>query len=235
MFIDVTGRRKAEKDLRFAYEQVTATEEELRAQYNELSHAQEEIVHRQQQFEEITATVPGVVYQFSVLPDGMRELSVVNTDSASRIFRMDVGEGNLLQQLLAHIHPDDRERFRQSIDEAVAQESDWSFEGRFIKPSGETIWFQGMSRSTRHGDTPVYSGVFLDITARKKIETSLQESEERYRLITENSPEMIYFLDTAGYARYVNDVTARALNTNPATLTGKTCLMSCLLRPHRRS
>jgi len=221
MFIDITGRKKAEKDLRFAYEQVTATEEELRAQYNELSHAQEEILHRQQQLEEITTTVPGVVYQFSVLPDGTREFSFVNTHSASRIFGMEVSEDGLLQHLVAHIHPDDRERFVQSIDEVIARESDWSFEGRFIKPSDETIWFQGMSRPARHGDTLVYSGVFLDITARKKIETSLQESEERYRLITENSPEMIYFLDTAGYARYVNDVTARALNTDPASLTGK--------------
>jgi len=221
MFIDITGRKKAEEDLRSAYEQVTTTEEKLRKQFNELSDAQEEILLRQQQLEEITTTVPGVVYQYSVLPDGTRDFSFVNTDSARRIFGMDGTADRFLQYMVTHIHPDDRERFKQSIDEVVAGESDWSFEGRFIKPSGEMIWFQGMSRPARHGDTLVYSGVFLDITARKTIETSLQESEELYRLVTENTPEMIYFLDTAGYARYVNDVTARALNSDPTTLTGK--------------
>ena len=218
MFIDITGRKRAEKDLRSAYEQVATTEEELRAQYEELSQAQEELVQRQQQLEEITSTVPGAVYQFSVLPDGTRELSFVNVRTAGSLFGLDFAKGDLLQQLFAHIHPDDRARFGQSIDEAVARESDWNFEGRFIKPTGETIWFQGMSRPARHGDTLVYSGVFLDITSRKEIETSLVESEERYRLITENSPEMIYFIDTGGYARYVNDATARALNTDPASL-----------------
>lgn len=229
MFIDITRRKRAELDLRAAYERVASTEEELRSQYNELARAQGELVHRQEQLEEITATVPGVVYQFSVLPDGTRDLSFVNTKTAGTLFGLDSAEGDLIQQLTAHIHPDDRGQFERSIDEMVAQESDWSFEGRFIKPSGETIWFQGMSRPARHGNNLVYSGVFLDITSRKKIETALRESEERYRLITENSPEMIYFLDTKGYTRYVNTVAARMLNEDPTSLIGKP--LSEILQP----
>ena len=221
MFIDVTEKKRAELDLRAAYEQVASTEEELRAQYNELAHAQEELVQRQQQLEEITATVPGAVYQFSILPDGTRDLSFVNARTAGSLFGLDFAKGDLLQQLTAYIHPDDRERFKRSIDEVATQERAWDFEGRFIKPTGETIWFQGMSRPARHGDTLVYSGVFLDITSRKEIETTLQESEERYRLISENSPDMIYFVDPEGYVKYINSRAADLMQAAPEELEGK--------------
>ena len=46
----------------------------------------------------------------------------------------------------------------------------WNFEGRFIKPSGETIWFQGIGSPVVGGSEWVYSGVLLDITERKRQE-----------------------------------------------------------------
>ena len=61
----------------------------------------------------------------------------------------------------------------------------WEFEGRFTKPSGETIWFQGISNPVRHGDELVFSGVLLDIMGQKQTEEILRESEEESRSLIE--------------------------------------------------
>jgi len=221
MFTDITGRKQMETELHAAYEQVASAEEELRMQYNDLARAQEELTRRQQQLEEIAATVPGVVYQFTVYPDGRRALTYTNAKTAQQLFGLGAEHGDLFLQLAEHIHPGDRQRFEASIDEVIEKKEGWNFEGRFIKPSGELIWFQGLSNPAQHEKALVYSGVLLDITARKKTERDLRESEERYRLITENSPDMVYFVDPDGYIRYINAQAARVLDANPGNLTGK--------------
>ena len=63
--------------------------------------------------------------------------------------------------------------------------------------------------------------VVRDVTDRKKAEESIKESEEKYRLLAESSPEMIYFIDTKGYVTYVNKVAAEQFHAPAQELIGK--------------
>jgi len=56
---------------------------------------------------------------------------------------------------------------------------------------------------------------------RKRAKDALMESAEQYRLLAENSPEMIYIVDANGYVRYVNSVAARQFNAPPDAIAGK--------------
>jgi PAS domain-containing protein len=63
--------------------------------------------------------------------------------------------------------------------------------------------------------------VGLDITERKEIKEILQSSEQKYRLLAESSPEMIYMVDKDGFIQYANTVTLSSFNQNAEQFIGK--------------
>ncbi len=62
-------------------------------------------------------------------------------------------------------------------------------------------WFEARARSL--GDD-LFSVLFLDITARKKALAKLVQSEERFRLLADASPHMLWIADLDGTAEYFN-------------------------------
>jgi PAS domain S-box-containing protein len=60
-----------------------------------------------------------------------------------------------------------------------------------------------------------------DITERKRMEEALRESEEKYRILAEASPEMIYLVDVQGIVRYVNSAATAMLKGGRGAVIGK--------------
>ena len=88
-------------------------------------------------------------------------------------------------------HPDDQARVLEGYRNALSTGQDYfECEYRIIRPDGELRWIAGRARIARDAaGVPVrYSGVDLDITARKAAEAALRESEERLRLVFDQSP-----------------------------------------------
>lgn len=78
-----------------------------------------------------------------------------------------------------HIHPEDRERTRQTIAESNEHDLPYDIEYRTISPDGREKWIRAMGRTfyDRHGRPKSFDGLTLDITERKG-------AEERERRIT---------------------------------------------------
>lgn len=86
------------------------------------------------------------------------------------------------------IHPEDRLRVWDQIQEAVASGKAFELEYRIRTRSGEEkwVWERGIGvPSKAHRDTEL-EGFISEITERKRMEHALQESEERYRAVVEN-------------------------------------------------
>ena len=198
----IIKRKHAENDKQAAYEQVAAAEKELRSRYDELATAQGELRSRKEQLEEIAATVPGVVYQFGIKPDGTSHLYFVSLSAAEKIFGFDHTDDDLFRWMTNHVHPGDRARFTESIDEVVRKRTGWNFEGRMVKPSGETIWFQGISNPVARDSELIFTGVLLDITVRKNTETALFESEEKYRTLVEHTRDGVFIAQDSRLVYY---------------------------------
>ncbi len=98
----------------------------------------------------------------------------------------------------------------------------WHFEGRFVKPYGETIWFCGMASPVVHGDELVYSGVLLDITKRKTAEKMLLDSEEKFRSLADHLHESILIVDYEGTILFANNAAVRIIEAGDRfSLLGK--------------
>jgi diguanylate cyclase (GGDEF)-like protein/PAS domain S-box-containing protein len=63
--------------------------------------------------------------------------------------------------------------------------------------------------------------VVRDISARRRAEDSLRASEERFRSLSQNAPDIIYTLDQDGGFTYVNPAWERILGHAPAQVLGR--------------
>ena len=72
--------------------------------------------------------------------------------------------------------------------------------------------------------------IFMNALQRNRVERALRDSEARYRLMAENSTDIISRTTTSGVILYASDASRRLLGYDPAELVGK----SANLGPGRR-
>jgi PAS domain S-box-containing protein len=102
------------------------------------------------------------------LPDFVLDAS----DTCKAFFGRCPHEAFSYQDLLAAVHPDDRERRTAMLDHAINTGTDYSIEYRNIWPDGSQHWVDVRARARRRPDGGIKSlvGVCSDITARKTAE-----------------------------------------------------------------
>jgi PAS domain S-box-containing protein len=109
------------------------------------------------------------------------------------------------------------------LEKALSGETVVSPDMRFRAPAtGKSGWTVGTYAPHKNAGGEIIGviGLVRDITQRKKAEDSMRESEEKYRILAESSPEMIYLIDKEGVVRYVNK-TGLAMFKGGAAVIGK--------------
>ncbi|MEH2250539.1 PAS domain S-box protein [Nostoc sp.] len=88
---------------------------------------------------------------------------------------------------LDNVHPDDRDRATQQIEQLLSGSQFISAEYRILPSDGSVrwIWNRGFAIYDQQGKVDYYGGISEDITERKLAEESLQESEARLSLALE--------------------------------------------------
>ncbi|MFX1574721.1 MAG: PAS domain S-box protein [Promethearchaeota archaeon] len=105
------------------------------------------------------------------------------------------------------IHPEDKEFV---IDQAKKKESGEKnvvnqYKYRLIRKDGEIRWIENFSKTINYKERPADLIMSIDITDSIKAGHKLKESEEKFRLINENTYDLIAIIDSTFQYFYVND------------------------------
>ncbi len=103
------------------------------------------------------------------------------------------------------IHPDDREKVWQKVQQAVQNKKPFEMEYGITAKNGEERWVWERGQAVNiNGDMPVLEGFISDITAIKMASQELRKSEALKNSIIESSHDCIKLLDTAGNLLFIN-------------------------------
>lgn len=122
------------------------------------------------------------------------------------------------------IHPADRERERAAFARAIDpdQRALYSTEYRLIGLDGVERIVHAVGRAffNEAGEPAALTGVLADLTSRRRAEDALREREMEFRMLAENSPDIIARFDRDRRFLYVNGSVQRLIGIRPDALNG---------------
>jgi len=129
-----------------------------------------------------------------------------------------------LDPLMAMTHPDDAAAAQDRLKaQFVTGEPDHNSITRILPPHGETRYLLGNSRAERAEDGTVIAivGTLVDVTEQKRAEAAVAESEERFRRLAVNAPDIIAESRLDGILTYVSPACAAITGFTPEELVGR--------------
>lgn len=128
--------------------------------------------------------------------------------------------------LQASIHPDDVERRKATIAQAIATGREYDIEYRTVWPDGSVHWVEIRGHVVRDaaGQPLRMTGVSSDITERKTAEEAaraaeLIASEKRFRAIFDTAFQLTWLLDLEGRIIVANQTALHAIGSSDAAGT----------------
>jgi PAS domain S-box-containing protein len=112
------------------------------------------------------------------------------------------------------VHPDDRGRVKQDAREMLRGERTSPHVFRIVTKTGEVRWVMETVTSIMYDGNPAILGNSMDITERKRAEELLQQSENLYRTIFENTGTATIIIE--------EDTIISLVNTEFVKMTGYT-------------
>jgi PAS domain S-box-containing protein len=139
-----------------------------------------------------------------------------------RIFGLEPGPEPALEGAMAMIHPDDRATADEALDHALRTGEPSSNTTRLTWSNGEIRHISGrmVCEKNDRGEVSAVFGVLIDVTDQKRVELALVESEARYRLLADQSMDVILRVGAGDIIRYVSP-SCRRYGYEPEDLVGR--------------
>ena len=105
-----------------------------------------------------------------------------------------------------------------AADEGVT----FAFRVRWLAKDGSTVWTDHRCRRVRDGDGRVMLfGAARDVTELVRLEGQLRDEADRYRLLSENSLDVVYRAGIDGLITWASPSVQKALGWHPDELVGR--------------
>ncbi|MDY9927713.1 PAS domain S-box protein [Methanosarcina sp.] len=189
MFTDITGRKEAETKLK---ETLDNLENLIKERTAELEKAYKSLKESEKGLAEAQRIAHIGNWDWDIAAD-----KVYWSDEMYRIFGRDPQQSGLTyDELLNYVHPDDRDYMDNAVKKGLKGEP-YGIDHRIILANGEerTVHVQSEIIFDEKNIPVRVKGTTQDVTERKKAEKALELSEERYRIITEQTGQLVYDYD----------------------------------------
>lgn len=119
---------------------------------------------------------------------------IERSGESAEILGVEQGAAVTGESVSAMVHPADKERLETAMAKLTVETPRLKIAYRIIRPDGETIWLDRNSRAyfDENGKIKRIVGMVVDITERKRGEEAIKESEQRFRLVADTAPVMIW-------------------------------------------
>jgi len=166
----------------------------------------------------VAAETTDILFIFRVFPDMACEYM---SPSVTALVGYEPGDAYADPTIIATIvDPRDLEVLH-GVDE-LPMGSSYDFEARWVAKDGRTVWMQERLRKVLRDDgSVVLYGAARDITAHRRMEANLAETEELYRVIAENSLDVVYRADMAHHVTWVSPSVTEILGWDVEEFIGK--------------
>jgi len=183
-------------------ERIKGLESALAQSFTAFSVLQE----REEQYRMLVENLPDVIWTAD--SDGQRVYVSPRVEEVSGFTPQEIYSAGE-EFWFGRIHPDDRGMVRAAYGNLLKKGTAFGLEYRILRRDGAWIWLNDRAflRATKEGKRLAH-GVFRDVTARKRAEEELRQSEEKYRDLFDSAVDAIFILDQD--FRYV-DVNHRAV------------------------
>src|SRR6202035_3421737 len=127
------------------------------------------------------------------------------SEETYNIFEHDRAVKPTLELVFQRIHPDDRDLVQQALDSATKEETDFDIEHRLLMPDGSVKHLHVLARAlkTSSGDLE-FVGAVTDVTAAKRAEEKIRQSERELRQVLDLAPQHIGEFGHGGSRLYTN-------------------------------
>ena len=193
--VDITDRKKAEKLLRDSEER----------------------------YRRITNTVTDYIY--TVYFDKGQPVKTVHSEACLAVMGYRPEEFSADQNLWINmVYPEDREAVKRQVLQCTSGHGVGDIDHRIIHKDGSIRWVKStlVPHFDLSGTILSYDGLVKDVTERKKVESALIESEEKYRLLFEEAIDSIFVADVeTGIITDCNQAALKLVEKQKSELIGK--------------
>lgn len=167
-------------------------------------------------FRSLTTATSQIVWSTSV--DGR----VLEDSSSWRAFTGQTFEEYKEFGWLNAVHPDDRNQSAQIWTQAVAIKNLYETEYRLRSAAGNYryFWARGVPVLAKDGSIHEWIGTCTDITDRKQTESTLAESEAKFRYLVENATDLIWSCTLEGTLTYLSPSYKAMAGYDPSEFLG---------------
>jgi PAS domain S-box-containing protein len=222
--LEVGNVQALQEKLREANDELSASNEELLTINQVLSENESSLLEARQALElrEQQLLEAQAISRTGSFVWNIQENKVSFTQEYARIFRIRTDEPYTFEKFLTRLHPEDRNRVQQVIQESIHHKTPYQLEYRLNFADQPVHLFVNAK--------PVYDdatnqwhlfGTVADITFLKEAQAEMKAQEERFRALLESAPDAMIIADQQGRISLANLQAEKLFGYTKEALVGR--------------